>query len=353
MVPGVRAIAARELRGPDPPPARPLAPALAKALELLQRHDGFLISSHVSPDGDAIGSALALLLLLRKWGKGAWVALQDPIPPEYHILPHVSSIQSAAPDSDCRTAVVVDCENLKRTGSLAPALERCEPILVIDHHISETPFGDVEVRDTSAAACAEIVFHLVQAAGGMDPEIAQCLMAGLILDTGNFRFPNVTPTTLRVAADLVEAGALIPPLYQSIYENHSFSATKLLGLALSSLTSVAGGRINYAVLTRRDFEAAGAQDSETNGIVNQVLSVAGTLVAVLLRESADGDIRVSLRSRGCADMNRVAKAFGGGGHQKAAGCTLPPPLEDALQKVLAEILKQESALELREDDPDR
>ncbi|HEY3285074.1 MAG TPA: DHHA1 domain-containing protein, partial [Armatimonadota bacterium] len=139
---------------------------------------------------------------------------------------------------------------------------------------------------------------------------------------------------------LVETGAQIPRLYQSIYENRSFSATKLLGLALASTRSALEGNVTYAVLTRRDFVEAGALQNETDGIVNHLLSIRGTSVALLFREAPDGGIRVSLRSRGASDVNRVAKAFGGGGHQQASGCTVAGPLDSAVAQVLAEVGKQ-------------
>lgn len=325
--------------------------ALDAALQFLEQHQDFLITSHISPDGDALGSALALSHLLRQAGKTTRVALQDPVPREYRLLPGADEVLQGPPEEPAEAAVVVDCENLGRVGNLGDAVRRSRRLLVIDHHISQMGFGDVEVRDPTAAACAEIIFHLAEARGALKADVAQCLMAGLILDTGCFRFPNVTPATLRIAARLVEAGARIPALYRSIYENLPYSAVKLQGLALASLAAEEGGTIHYATLTRQDFEKAGADESETNGIVNQILSVEGTSVALLFREAQDGSIRVSLRSRCAVDVNLVARTFGGGGHQQAAGCTLQAPLQEAVHLVLEETRRQASRLSSTEAEP--
>ncbi|HEY3284564.1 MAG TPA: DHH family phosphoesterase, partial [Armatimonadota bacterium] len=249
-------MSAASLPPPEPAAAPQKAPAkrrvslarLRRALELLDSHSTFLITSHISPDGDAIGSALALRHLLADRGKQAQVVLQDPVPAEYVGLPGADQIAQTPPDIPAEVAIVVDCENLGRVGALGPAVERCGDLLVLDHHLSSGRFGRLELRETASAACAELLYRLVRLADGLTPEIAECLMAGLVLDTGGFRFPNVTPTTLRVAAKLVETGAQIPRLYQSIYENRSFSATKLLGLALASTRSALEGNVTYAVL---------------------------------------------------------------------------------------------------------
>ncbi|MDQ2799194.1 MAG: bifunctional oligoribonuclease/PAP phosphatase NrnA, partial [Armatimonadota bacterium] len=197
------------------------------------------------------------------------------------------------------------------------------------------PFGDIQVVETRAASTAEIVFALLNALElPITPEVATCLFTGILTDTGSFRFQNVTADTMTVAARLIDAGASPAFVSEHVFENRTFAATKLLGLALSSLSRTLDGRIAWAHVTREDFARLGATDEDSEGLVNPVRSVRGAEVGVSFREMPDGAVRVSLRSREGVDVGQIAQKFGGGGHRMAAGCTLNLPLAEAEAAVL-------------------
>lgn len=336
-----------------------LPPDLAqKALKLLNEGNSFIVTSHVNPEGDAIGSMLAVGLVLEGMGKQVSMVLQDPIPQIYHFLPACQRVKQ--PPMDDRqevlpeqqglteqqnpsfdTAVVVDCEGINRVGKkVVPLVQSASRLLVIDHHPAEAPFGDVEIRDPSAAAAGELVYLLFKQWNyRLTPEIAECLLTAVLVDTGGFRYSNTSPRALRVAAELVDLGANFTRVVTEIFENKPVSSIKLMGRALAAMQTTPDGLVAYSTLTKEDFDLAGAVDNETEGIVNQLLFASGAKASALFRETRDG-IRVSLRSREGVDVNRVARAFGGGGHVRASGCTLNTSLSEAVNNVLAEIAKQ-------------
>ncbi|MCS7065346.1 MAG: bifunctional oligoribonuclease/PAP phosphatase NrnA, partial [Fimbriimonadales bacterium] len=204
----------------------------------------------------------------------------------------------------------------------------------------QEPFADVRLVDTCAAATAEIAYRLLRALRvPFTPEIATCLLTGIVTDTFSFKFPNTTPHTLRIAAHLQRCGANISEINEQVFETRSFSAVKLLGLALATLKRTPDGQIAWAVIPRSAFEEAGASEEETEGIVNFVRSIHGVQVAMLLREAPNRKIRVSLRSRGAVNVALIAQHFGGGGHENAAGCTLEMSMSEAEQVLLQEVQK--------------
>ncbi len=309
-----------------------------EALSLLRAGQRILISSHINPDGDAIGSALALARALRQQGKEVTVALQDTPPTMYRFLPDIERVQRPPIERSFDLVCVVDCENPGRVGrELEPLVRTANPLLVIDHHLSNQGFGTVEIRDPLAAATGEIIALLLEFADWpVDPAIAQQLMTAIIIDTGSFRYSNVTPRTLRVAADLLERGAHISEIIRYLYEDLPLSALKLLGIALRNLQITEDGKVVYSWLSQKDFSEAQATEDDTEGIARHLLTVANSEIALLFRETPSGTIRVSLRSREGVDVNRIARTFGGGGHSQASGCTLKVPLESAVEKVVAE-----------------
>ncbi|MBW3624981.1 MAG: bifunctional oligoribonuclease/PAP phosphatase NrnA [Armatimonadetes bacterium] len=309
--------------------------------DLLRKAGTFFITGHVNPDGDAVGSLLGLGHALMAAGKRVTMALQDPVPASCRFLPGSELIQSPPVSGPFDLAVVVDCEGPFRAGVLEKVVKKSPKVLVIDHHLSKTHFGTVEIRDTSAAATGEILTDFLHAGGyPMTEAIAQCLMAAIILDTGGLRYPSVTVRTLRTAAVLREAGADLPRIYRELFENRSFPSVKLMGIAMSNLERSASGEIVYSWLRREDFENACAGDNDTDGINIQLMSIEGVEASALFREGPSGGIRVSLRSRDRLDCNAVARAFGGGGHLRASGCTVDAPLPEAIRQVVDEMEKR-------------
>ena len=202
------------------------------------------------------------------------------------------------------------------------------------------------MRAVTAAATAELVWLLVLALGKLwdrnlaDKAVADCLMTGLITDTGSFRFLNVTPRTFLLAARLQRLGAIPAPITELVFENKSYASIKLLGRALDSLQRTADGRVAWAHVSAQDFADLDAADADTEGIVNHVRAVEGVQVGILFREVPGKKVRISLRARDGADVNRIANAFGGGGHKLAAGCSAEPPLADVELAVVSETLRQ-------------
>ncbi len=303
-----------------------------RAAQLLCEAESLLIVPHLHPDGDALGSALGLYHALKQMGKPlVEVVSHDSVPEIYRFLPDWQAIHlEHPPQTTYDLAVVVDQSQLNRAGKHESLVRAARRILQIDHHMPLEPFADVRIVDTDAAATAELVYRLLRAMRvRITPEVATCLLTGIVTDTFSFKFPNTTPRTLRIAAALQQAGANLSFISEQVFETRSFSAVKLLGLALSTLQRTPDGKIAWITIPRRSFEESHAHEEETEGIVNFVRSVRGVELAMMLRESPNGKVRVSLRSRGKVNVAHLAQQFGGGGHENAAGCTLETSIEKA------------------------
>ncbi len=311
--------------------------ALKQAAEAIRNAHKVVLASHINPDGDTLGSNLALAHMLRKMGKGAVPLSHDGVPDIYRWMPGQEWIRQETQERDFDLAIVCDTGTTDRVGRARPAIESTPVSLCIDHHLSEGSFGQIRIVDSKASATGELVYALLrELKAEIDPAIADCLMCALITDTGSFRYMNVTPRTFRIAGALQRAGASPANINERVFENRSFAGVKLMGRALESLQTSADGRIAWAHVRASDYEELNATDEETEGIVGEVRALQGVQVAILFREVPGRKIRISLRSREGYDVSRVAQAFGGGGHRLAAGCSADPPLEDAEQKVLAE-----------------
>ncbi|HLJ56018.1 MAG TPA: bifunctional oligoribonuclease/PAP phosphatase NrnA [Chthonomonadaceae bacterium] len=318
-----------------------------EAVDAVCAAESVVIASHVNPDGDSLGCTLGLAHALRALNKDLVAISTDGVPDIYRFLPGAEWIQTSTERRDFDLAIVVDAGALERAGrSQREMLLSAPTLLNIDHHVGDAPFGDIRIVDPEAAATAELIYGLVRALGSrfgrdlMTGAIADCLMTGVITDTGSFRFMNVTPQTFWLAARLQRLGAMPAEIAELVFENRSFASLKLLGCALESLQTTPDGRVAWAVVTAADYARFGAQDAETEGIVNHVRAVRGAAIGVLFREVPGGKVRISLRAREGADVNRIANVFGGGGHRLAAGCSIEPPLGDAVDRVVAECARQ-------------
>ncbi len=326
-----------------------------ESVEAIRAAERIVVASHVNPDGDSLGCTLALTHALRAMGKDVVAISTDGVPDVYTFLPGAEWIQTSTDRRDFQLAIVVDAGALERAGrSQLSTLQSAPTSINIDHHVGDAPFGDIRIIDSTAAATAELIYGLLRALGtaeGYPPgnglitrEIAECLMTGLITDTGSFRFMNVTPATFYLAARLQKLGALPAPIAELVFENRSFAGLKLLGRALASLRTTEDGSVAWATVTAADFTELGATDAETEGIVNHVRATRGAAIGVLFREAPGMKVRISMRAREGADVNRIANVFGGGGHRLAAGCSLDPPLDHVVETVIAECLRQLHAM---------
>ncbi len=317
------------------------------AVTAISAAQNIVLAGHVNPDGDTLGCVLALAHVLRQAGKDVVAISSDGVPDIYRWMPGTDHIVRGTERRDFDLAIVCDAGALERIGrSVVPAIESAPKMIDIDHHVADGVFGDIRILDVTAAATAELIWLLIQAlsrAWGRelaDKAVAECLMTGLITDTGSFRFLNVTPRTFLLAARLQKLGAIPAPITELVFENKSFASIKLLGRALDSVQRTADGRVAWAHVRAEDFAALDATDADTEGIVNHVRAINGVQVGILFREVPGMKVRISLRARDGADVNRIANAFGGGGHKLAAGCSVAPPLADVEQAVVTETVRQ-------------
>lgn len=316
------------------------ASLLSQAATEIRKATRIVLACHVRPDADALGSLLGLMLALEQMGKAVTAVSPDGVPPSYRFLPGWERVRTAA-EGYYDVGIGLDADGSDRLGSAEPIVLAQPVVIDIDHHTGPDPYGYVQVVDPSAAATGELVYQLLKELRvNLTREIAVCLMAAVLTDTGSFRFTNVNQETFHIAAELVAAGAHPSPIYEAVYESRPFAASRLLGRLLSSLQCSEDGRIVWAGLSLRDFTDLGLGTDATEGFVDQIRAVEGGEVALFFREEADGQIRVSLRSRGEVNVARVAQQFGGGGHVPAAGCTLPGPLDEAERRVVEAVKQQ-------------
>jgi len=307
--------------------ARELAPALR---EELRKASSVLIGTHLNPDGDALGSAMALSLYLDSLGIQNEVICHHTAPRNLRFLPYVNRVRQEPSQEKYDLGIVLDLDSLERLGNTEPYFASCGRMVVIDHHLPVAAPGDLRIVDTTAPATAVILTRLLIELGAeIKSDIATCLLTGIVTDTGSFRFRNTTPEALSLSAYLLEHGGDINRVSEEIFQSKTLSSVKLLGHALETMRLECDNQIAWGVLSARDFELAHARDEDTEGFVNEMLFVTSVQIAALMREPKPGKVRVSLRSRGDFDVAEVARHFGGGGHKNAAGCTIEGPLEEA------------------------
>jgi phosphoesterase RecJ-like protein len=319
--------------GPDPAQAD----EWRKIVEAVAGCRAPLLVLHVRPDGDSVGSSLAVAHCLRGLGKRPTVVAPEPVPPSLAFLdPEGECVPPEKAEGPFDLGLFLDCADLERTGA-ARALVRSLPRLVnIDHHPSNARYGDLNYVDPGAAACAEIALRLLDALGcTLDARAATQLYAALATDTGSFRFPSTTPATLHMAARLRAAGADLERISREVWENRSLPTLRLLGLALQTLAVDEGGELAWITVSPEHLAAAGADPASTEGLVDYPRSLRGVEVAVLFTWTGGDEVRVSLRSKERVDVSALAQRFGGGGHARAAGCVLHGPLPEVQQRVLA------------------
>lgn len=307
---------------------------LEQVLAHIEQRQDFLLTSHARPDGDAVGSLLALSGILQKMGKEAEVVMSDPVPVIYKPLPYADRIvHSSRVNGNHEAAILLECDSVQRTR--IHGLERYF-LISIDHHVTGKPFATVNWIDPGACACAEMVYRLGKAAGvKITPEIATCLYTAVLTDTGSFSYAPTSAHTFDLARQLVEDGANPVRIAQSIYFSNPASKMRLLGAALSRLQL--DGQIAWMTVTREDIERCQALEEDCEGLVNYALGIAGVEVAIFFRELPDHRVRVSLRSKGAVNVSEVAAEFGGGGHQCASGFALDGPLSAARDRILKAI----------------
>lgn len=261
-------------------------------------------------------------------------------PANLEFLPGAKKIRQTPLSQEHDLGIVVDLDSLERLGSTRQFFEKLPRLIVIDHHVPHMAPGDLRIIDVEAPATSLILTRLFQdIEAEITPEIATCLLTGIVTDTGSFRFRNTTPESLHLSAWLIEHGGDINQISEEIFQRRPLAATRLLGTVLDRMKLACDNKLAWAVLDYHDFEQAGATDEDTEGFVNELLSIDTVLIAVLMREAQPGRVRISLRSRADIDVASVAREIGGGGHKNAAGCVLPMHLEEAEQMLVPRLKK--------------
>jgi phosphoesterase RecJ-like protein len=323
------------------------ATAIERVAGEIRNRDRFLLTAHEGPDGDALGSLLGMHHLLRQLGKDSVMFLaakEFPLPIEYRFLPLEEVFHEAPADMADRAAIFLDCGNIDRMPVDFLAADGLFTIN-IDHHHDNTLFGDVNLVEVDASCTAEIVYELAILLGAeITPEMAAALYVGIVTDTGKFMYENTSARTHRIAADLVEAGVSVDETYRRLYEHVPLEKLRLLSRALEGIQHHCEGRLVLAYIAAADYEASGAGEEMTEGIIDHLRSVEGARVAALIRDLGDrgrAARKVSLRSSdGEVDVSAIARVHGGGGHKRAAGFSTDLELEALIPFLCSEVSAQ-------------
>ena len=309
--------------------------SIAALLENFRATSRFLITSHARPDGDAVGSALAIAEILQHLGCESQIILADPPPLIYKSLPGVETIlvDSSVPSGDT-PAIILECDSIERTG--LKGLEG-RTLINIDHHASGRPYATLNWIDEHACAVAEMVYRIAVAAKvPITSAMATCLYAAILSDTGSFTYPSTSASTFELAHDLAEHGASPSEIARDLYFSNPESKIRLLAVALTNMKCE--GPIAWSWVTDAEMERTGASAEDCEGVVNYLIGITGVESAVFLRElSPNGEFRLSIRSKGKIDVAQIAESFGGGGHRSASGCTLNGPLAVATERILTQL----------------
>ncbi len=312
---------------------------MEKILRHLKRSNRILVASHVNPDGDAIGALIALALALDALGKAVTLYNESPIPAVYRFLPAIDRITNRVEDPTVfDTAVILDCGNIARVGGIAEELDRIPMVINIDHHVTNTRFGDLHLIDTEACATAEIVYELINALEApITRDTAVAIYTGIFTDTGSFRFSNTNRSAFSICDEMVRRGVEPYRVAKHVYGTYSLGRIKLLNLALDSIEISRDGHLSIMTLTSDMFEETGTHPEDVDGLINYAKRIEDVRVAVLIqeyREAGHHRLQVSLRSDGSVDVAAIAAAYGGGGHPMAAGFNIDASLPELKSGIL-------------------
>ena len=301
----------------------------------------FFIAGHTKPDGDTIGTALALASLLKRMGKKPEIYSRETVPEYFNFLHGIKNIkvtEKVCKEFDC--AIILECASAERMGDII-TFDQAAFVINIDHHAHFNTFGNINYIDSGASSSAQQVYNLFKHYDkGITKDEAEALYVGLVTDTGKFQQNNTSPEAFAMAADLVKAGVYPPHIYEQIYASKKYSALKLLGMALSTLKVTPSGKVAYVDIKQSMYRKCHSNVTETEDIINYTMMIPGITAGILFRETeAPGVVKISFRSRNNFDVNKIAQHFGGGGHKNAAGCSINASLQSARKTVLKYLSK--------------
>lgn len=307
---------------------------------VIEKHNSFLVASHVRPDGDAIGSQVAMGLLLKGLGKQVELWNEDLVPGKYRFLPHSDLVKQPPAEPKAFDVVfALDNAAFPRLGSVHKAVASCKCLINIDHHASNDSYGDLALIDPESPATGQILFEYFKAEGHkITAEIATNLYTAIATDTGSFQYPNTTPHCMRVCAELIELGVDVAAVSRKLYEDYPIGRLRLLQKVLENLKLNFDNKLGSFWITKDMYDETGARPEDNEGLIDHVRAVDSIVVAALFEEAEDNKIRISLRSKnGKVDVNKVAMHFGGGGHAEAAGARIAGNPKDVEKQVIAKI----------------
>ena len=307
---------------------------IQKIANEIQSNKSFLLTSHESPDGDAVGSTLAMASFLRKIGKDVTVHFCDPIPDLYAFLPGGDTVCKQIPDRDFDMAFVLDIGEFKRAGAEFCNFKRIGKIVNLDHHLACDNFGAYNLTDSKAAATGVLVYRIASCFGyKFDLETALCLYVAIITDTGSFHYSNANREAFTVAGEMIECGVNAWDVAEKLYENQPQKRLELLTKALNTLEVICKGKAASISVTLDMYEETSTDAELTDGFVNYPRSISGVEVAIFFRQVDEAKVKVGFRSKGKVNVSGFAAAFGGGGHHNAAGCTISGTLDEVKSKI--------------------
>lgn len=309
-------------------------------IPIINEKEQIALIAHVSPDGDTLGSCLALANALEQKGKKVCLLCSDPIPDFYRFIHEMDRFQvpdEKEPSDSFEVCIAIDCSDLERTGAASRYITNCKYSINIDHHVSNTFYSNYNVVDDHASATGEIIYHLIKAIGALlTKDISEYLYIAISTDTGSFCYENTTAETHKIAADLISHGVNVSKLSTILFKQRSLPKTRILGQALSTLEVLNDGLLAIIHVSMDMMKSVHASDNDCDGIVNYAQEIEGVEVAVLIREQSNHLYKIGLRTRSYVDASEIARAFGGGGHKRAAGCTIEGDFMDVKNKLMVQ-----------------
>ena len=305
----------------------------------------FVVTSHISPDGDNIGSTLSMYYALNKLGKNVFYVLDDNPPLNLRfLLKDIKDLRSVEFKLEDYSIIALDCGDKKRICLSDEIINNSKKLICIDHHASNDHYGDFNYIDIDASSTCELVYNFLKRFSEVnnlniiDEKIATCLYTGLVTDTGNFAYANTHPSSFEMAKDLLLTGAKKEEIIQNVFQSNPYNYYKLLGEALNTL-EIVDNKVSSIMITKEMLKRNVISFNDVDGITSYTRDIEGVEVGILLKEKKENEVKVSLRSKNYVNVSEIAKTFNGGGHIRAAGCTIYDSIENAKEKVLKEVLK--------------
>ncbi|MGL6105924.1 DHH family phosphoesterase [Romboutsia sp.] len=314
-------------------------------IEYIEGSNDYIVTSHISPDGDNMGSTLSMYYFLNKLNKNVYYVLDDNSPQNLKFLVEgIKILKSDEVDIKDYSIIALDCGDKKRICVSEEILDNAKSIICIDHHASNDHYGDINYIDIDASSTCELVYNVLKrysdskSSNIIDEEIATCLYTGLATDTGNFAYSNTHPSSFEMAKNLLILGAKRDNIIQNVFQSNPYNYYKLLGEALNTL-EIVDNKIASIEVTKEMLKRNVINFNDVDGITSYTRDIEGVEVGILLKEKKENEVKVSLRSKNYVDVSAIAKEFGGGGHIRAAGCTVYDSVPNVKKKVLQEVLK--------------